>query len=275
MLGDNAYQSGTDREYQRALFDMYPRILATSVLWPTRGNHDLLHRGEANDYYEIFNMPERAEAGGVPSGTEAYYSFNYANIHFICLDSEGTDRSPTGAMMTWLVEDLEVARASPQDWTIAFWHHPPYSKGSHDSDDPRDSGRRLVDMREFALPVLEAGGVDLVLTGHSHSYERSLLLHGHYGFSGTLVDSMKIDSGNGREDGDGAYEKDAENPERGAVYVVAGSSSRLSGGRLNHPVMIVSANILGSMVVEVQGNRLHAVFIDSTGDERDEFTITK
>ena len=36
-------------------------------------------------------------------------------------------------------------------------------------------------MRQNALPILEADGVDLVLTGHSHSYERSFLLDGHYG----------------------------------------------------------------------------------------------
>src|SRR6185436_955290 len=40
MLGDNAYESGLDREYQAAVFDKYPTILRQSVLWPTLGNHD-------------------------------------------------------------------------------------------------------------------------------------------------------------------------------------------------------------------------------------------
>ena len=43
----------------------------------------------------------------MPSGTEAYYSFDYGRIHFICLDSHDTDRSPTGAMAQWLKADLE------------------------------------------------------------------------------------------------------------------------------------------------------------------------
>jgi len=44
--------------------------------------------------------PQSGEVGGLASGTEAYYSFDYGNIHFIVLDSFETSRSPTGAMMT-------------------------------------------------------------------------------------------------------------------------------------------------------------------------------
>ena len=81
-------------------------------------------------------------------------------------------------MLTWRENDLAE---TTQKWIIAYWHHPPYTKGSHNSD----SESRLVDMRENALPILESSGVDLVLSGHSHSYERSYQLHGHYGTSGT------------------------------------------------------------------------------------------
>lgn len=274
MLGDNAYETGTDAEYQRAVFEMYRRQLATGVLWPTRGNHDALHAGPGNDYYEFLTLPTRGEAGGLASGSEAYYAFDFANIHFVCLDSEGTSRAPDSPMLAWLEADLAE---TSQPWTIAFWHHPPYSKGSHDSDDVWDSGRRLVDMRENILPVLERGGVDLVMCGHSHTYERSFLLEGHYGFSPTLEASMKIDAGDGREDGDGAYEKWTGGATRakGAVYAVAGSSGRISGGSLNHPVMVTSINVLGSLVLDVEGGRLDASFLDSAGTIRDHFTIVK
>ena len=150
MLGDNAYLDGTDAEYQGAVFDMYPRFLRNAVLWPTLGNHD----GHAADsasqsgpYYDIFTLPKSGEAGGVASGTEAYYSFDYGNIHFVCLESHETDRSPSGAMLTWLEADLQ---ANDKPWLIAFWHHPPYSKGSHDSD----TDGRMTDMRQNALPIL-------------------------------------------------------------------------------------------------------------------------
>jgi Calcineurin-like phosphoesterase/FlgD Ig-like domain/Purple acid Phosphatase, N-terminal domain len=274
MLGDNAYPSGTDAEYQAAVFDTYPEQLRRTVLWPTRGNHEVLVAPPGQDYYDIFSLPTAAEAGGLASGTEAYYSFDYANIHFICLDSEGTDRSPGGAMLTWLANDLA---STTRQWIVAFWHHPTYSKGSHDSDDDFDSGGRMRDMRTNALPILEAGGVDLVLSGHSHSYERSFLLDGHYGPSTTLAEEMKIDPGDGRVGGDGPYMKPVAipSPHEGAVHTVAGTSGQASGGSLDHPVMVTSLNILGSMVVDVDGARLDARFLSSTGAVLDSFTILK
>jgi Big-like domain-containing protein len=120
--------------------------------------------------------------------------------------------------------------------------------------------------------------VDLVLTGHSHSYERSYLLDGHYGKSGTLTGSMIKDSGSGRDDqADGAYVKPtgATAPHQGAVYVVAGSSGQKSGGSLNHPAMFISLNELGSMVLDIDGNRLDAKFLRETGAIEDHFTIIK
>ena len=273
MLGDNAYPDGTDSEYQAAVFDIYPQLLTKSVLWSTLGNHDghtADSASESGPYYDIFTLPRNGEAGGVPSGTEAYYSFDYGNIHFICLESYETDRSPSGAMMTWLELDLQ---ANDKEWVIAFWHHPPYTKGSHDSDNEG----QLIDMRENAVPILEQYGVDLVLTGHSHSYERSYLIDGHYGASGTFIETMKVDAGDGSETGDGAYEKPETvgTPHAGAVYAVAGSSGKISGGALNHPVMVVSMSVLGSMVLDVNGNRLDAKFLDSNGNIQDDFVITK
>jgi len=270
MLGDNAYNDGTDEEYQRAVFEMYPDTLRNAVLWPTLGNHDG-HSAESatqtGPYYDIFTLPTSAEAGGVPSGTEAYYAFDYANVHFVCLDSYDSNADPDGAMMTWMENDLA---ATAQPWVVAFWHHPPYTKGSHDSD----SEGRLVDMREFALPILEAYGVDLVLSGHSHSYERSMLLAGHYGTSDTLTGAMKVDSGDGREDGDGAYSKPGSTAE-GAVYLVAGSSGKTSSAALDHPAMYISLLELGSVVLDVDDARLDATFLDDSGSVQDSFTIRK
>lgn len=270
MLGDNAYSDGTDDEYQEAVFDMYPQVLKNTVTWATLGNHDghSADSGtEAGPYYDIFSLPRQAEAGGVPSGTEAYYSFDYGTIHFVCLDSYDSDTSTDGDMLTWLTSDLT---ANTQPWLVAFWHHPPYTKGSHDSDDEGE----LIDMRERALPILESFGVDLILTGHSHSYERSYYISGHYGDSGSFSNANLIDGGDGRTDGDGAYTRD-QGSEAGAVYVVAGSSGQTSGGTLDHPAMFVSLNELGSLVVDVAGSTLDATFIDDTGDVRDTFSIAK
>ena len=279
MLGDNAYNDGTDTQYQSAVFDTYPELLRQIPVWSTLGNHDGHSADSATQtgaYYDIFELPKAAEVGGYPSGTEAYYSFDYGDVHFVCLDSYDSPRGISGSMMTWLESDLAD---NDKTWVIAFWHHPPYSKGSHDSDSAGEV--QMTEMRQNFLPVLEAWGVDLVLTGHSHSYERSFLLDGHYGLSSSLDLSDPsvnvLDWGDGNEAGNGAYEKSnvvaAEN--EGAVYVVAGSSGKISGGALNHPAMLVGLNNLGSMVVDVAGNRLDAVFIDDNGLVRDQFTLLK
>lgn len=274
MLGDNAYESGTDAEYQAAVFDTYPGLLKQLPLWPTLGNHDGLSADsdmQTGPYYDIFTLPSNGEAGGLPSSTEAYYSFDYGDIHFICLDSYDTDRSVNGAMMTWLEADLAL---NSRTWLIAFWHHPPYSKGSHDSD----TEGRLIDMRQNALPILESWGVDLVLAGHSHSYERSFLLDGHYGTSGTLDPLNEVlDPGDGRPGGDGAYQKPdvVSAANAGAVYSVAGSSGKTSAGSLDHPAMFFSIRKLGSLVLDISEDQLDGAFIDDNGLETDSFTITK
>ena len=160
MLGDNAYDHGKDSEYQKAVFDMYPHVLKNAVLWPTFGNHDgdlvADSATQTGPYYDIFSLPRNGEAGGEPSGTEAYYSFDYGNIHFVCLDSYESDLAPSGAMLNWLEADLQ---ANDKPWVIAFWHHPPYTKGTHDSDSESDSDGLMVEVRENALPILEQYGV--------------------------------------------------------------------------------------------------------------------
>ena len=271
MLGDNAYNDGADSEYQSAVFNMYPELLRRTPLWTTLGNHDG-HSADSSSqtgpYYDIFTLPTNAEAGGLASGTEAYYSFDYGDIHFICLDSYDTDRSVGGAMLTWLENDLA---ATNQKWIIAFWHHPPYTKGSHNSD----SESALIDMRERVLPILESYGVDLVFTGHSHSYERSFFIDGHYGSSGSFSAAHLVDGGDGREDGDGAYAKAEQTANAGAVYTVAGASGKTSGGSLNHPAMFASLNQLGSVVLDINGNRLDAVYLRSDGTVSDYYTVLK
>jgi len=273
MLGDNAYVDGADTEYQAAVFDAYPQTLRRSVLWPTLGNHDGHTADSATQtgpYYDMFTLPRAAEAGGVASGTEAYYSFDWANVHVVVLDSYETDRSPGSAMLTWLTQDLDDTL---QDWIVAVWHHPPYTKGSHDSDLETE----LIEMRENVVPILEAHGVDLMLSGHSHSYERSFLIDGHYGDSSTFGPGNLVDGGTGRPGETGPYEKPAlgPDPHQGAVYAVAGSSGQISGGALDHPAMLVSLSVLGSLVLDVSGNRLDATFLDDLGAVRDSFSLIK
>ena len=261
MLGDNAYTVGSDAEYQKAVFDMYPEMLRKSPLFATLGNHEAY----VSTYFDIFTLPSAGEAGGVPSGSEAYYSFNYGNVHFVSLDSASTSVLVGDAMHTWLKADLA---ANDQDWTIAFWHHPPYSKGSHDSDVDWE----LTSMRQNFVPLLEDYGVDLVLSGHSHSYERSYLIDGHHGSSSTFHESMKKDPGDGQPGSDGAYHK-APIPHAGAIFCVAGSSGKIHTAPLDHPAMIYGAAELGSLVIDVDDHRMDVRFLRETGVVADHFTI--
>jgi len=281
LLGDNAYPDGTDADYQKAIFEMYPQTLRTSPVWPALGNHDGKSANsitQSGVYYDIFTLPTRGEAGGVMSGTEAYYSFDYANIHFVCLDSHDSDRSANGPMMQWLKADLG---GTQRDWIIAFFHHPPYTKGTHDSDKDNDSGGRMNDMRAIFLPVLEQGGVDLVLTGHSHVYERSWLLDGHYGKSATFDAAAHVKQKvNGRPEGEGAYRKPrARAAHLGEVSVVTGSAGHAGSATkpppLNHPAFYLALNEAGSSVIDVDGLKLDFVFLNEKGEKRDWFTILK
>jgi hypothetical protein len=276
QLGDNAYNSGTDAEYQAALFDMCALRLRQTPIWSAIANHETysIDWNGQYPYLNIYTMPTEGEAGGVASHTQLYYSFDIGMVHFISLDAKVSSRAPEGEMANWLRADLA---ATTNRWLIGFWHHPPYTKGSHNSDVEVE----LVEMRQNILPILEAGGVDLVLSAHSHSYERSYLLNGHYGLSTSLTNTMLLDSGLGTvTNGIGGYTKPETAsgnpvPNQGTVYVVAGSSGKLGGGTLNHPAMPVSFNNLGSLVMDITTNRLSVVFLRETGATNDWFAISK
>ncbi|WP_342346526.1 FG-GAP-like repeat-containing protein [uncultured Nitrospira sp.] len=286
-MGDIAYESGTDAEFTSKHFAVYQDILRQTPLWPTLGNHEALSVTTSlgiGPYYEAHVLPTSGQAGGVASGTEAYYAFDYANVHFIVLDSMDSNRATGSPMVTWLQNDLA---STGQEWVIAFWHHPPYSKG-HNSDDFNDSGGRLVDMRETILPILEAGGVDLVLGGHSHTYERSYLLDGAYGygtapnfatpsFNTLLADGHILNAGNGNPSGTGAYQKSAGGVSHdGTVYVVAGHGGHdLGSTHPLHPVMPVLDVAYGSVLLDITGSSLTLRNVRAGGAITDTMGIVK
>ena len=134
----------------------------------------------------------------------------------------------------------------------------------------------MSEMRTQVLPLLESLGVDLVLSGHSHVYERSMLIDGHYGLSDSFNSSMIINGKSGRSDTDGAYIKpESQGSNQGTVYAVVGSSASVGSGTLDHPVMYESKGRLGSMLIEIDGSRLDAVFLSDNGSVLDYFAIDK
>ncbi|NNJ56249.1 MAG: T9SS type A sorting domain-containing protein, partial [Bacteroidia bacterium] len=163
-------------------------------------------------------------------------------------------------------------------------HQGPYTKGSHNSDVTSGSDMRHVEFRRNFLPLLERYGVDITLGGHSHTYERSKLLNGHYGYSTTYNSSTHdVDDGYGRMPGSGsltndcAYEKvtTGTNAGIGAIHCTAGSSSKSGSYAINHPVMKVNWNTAGSVYIEVNDNKLSWWYLEQNGDTTDYFQILK
>ena len=271
-LGDMAYGTGRDMEFQSRFFESYETALRGFVCWPTMGNHEGFNskgQQQTGPYYDAYVMPRRAEVGGLASGTEAYYSFNWANIHFVCLDSHDMDRKPDKPMAKWLKADLEKAKA---DWIIAFWHHPPYTKGSHDSDKEKD----LQEMKQHIMPICESGGVDLVLAGHSHIYERSMLIDGVYGVTNSPAENNVLDDGDGDPDGDGAYRKsEGIHPHQGTVAIVTGNAGASISRKGTIPIMKRTMTEFGSVLIDVNGDTLVGRMVNRSGKTRDLFSLVK
>ena len=291
LMGDNAYAQGMDWEFQQRFFEYYQTdmLMKQTVLMPTPGNHD--YSPTSNNYkiedplvayFNIFSFPTKGESGGVPSGSKAFYSYDYANIHFISLDSygrEGTDRSmfsKESEQVKWLEKDL---KANKQKWTIVYWHHPPYTMASRNSDKEID----LKTIREGVVPILDKYKVDLVLNGHSHVYERSQMMKGHYGLAATFnqkLNSASTSTGLYDNSKDSCpYVKDSKVADNeGIIYVVNGCGASNSGSvnTLTHDAMMYSDKTnAGSMSIEIEGNRLDAKFITEDGSVKDQFTILK
>lgn len=288
LLGDNAYNSGTEQEYSSNFFDIYEsNLMRNTPLWPAPGNHDYANSGSRqNDhavpYFDIFDLPSNGEAGGVPSGTEAFYSYDYGNIHFLALDSYGKEDNATrlydtlGAQVQWIKADLA---ANNKPWVVAYWHHAPYTKGSHNSDTEGE----LISIRQNFIRILEREGVDLILCGHSHDYERSKLMHGHYGNESSFNPAVhNLSQSSGKYDGSAnscTYVKDSTNHTlEGTVYVLSGASGKLGGTQAGYPhdaLPFANSTDGGSLLLEFESNRLDVKWLCADGVIRDNFTIIK
>ncbi|GAB3022494.1 metallophosphoesterase [Spirosoma pulveris] len=278
-LGDNAYSFGFDDEYQQYVFSVYPQTLRNTPLFITPGNHDYAD-SETNfniPYYKLFSFPEKGEAGGVPSGSKSYYSADYGNVHLVSLDSQGRPDGQfrlydtTSTQVQWLKRDLA---ANKLPWTIVIFHHPPYSKGGHNSD----TQLSMKLLRENLTPILERYGVDLVLNGHSHGYERTYRIKNLRGLANTFNKAINIaETTTGRYDGS-PNSCPILTKGQGTVYIVNGSGGQLGGQSVDfpHPATVYNNTTLGgSMLLDITDNRLDAQLVMADGSVQDKFTIMK
>jgi Calcineurin-like phosphoesterase len=311
LLGDNAYSFGTDAEYQTNFFNIYEDdLLKYYKLYPAPGNHDY-GNSSANTgrtgatpalsmpYHLNFTVPSAGQNGGVASNVKNYYSYNIGDVHFISLDSYGRDNGNTtkmydtsGAQATWLKADLA---ANTKKWTVAYFHHPPYTKTSHSSDYNGGAGELdLVAIRERFVRILERNGVDLILCGHSHGYERSYLLKNFYNTYASPLDDANFSAAthtatgntqNGKYDGTAnscAFAYNSGQYNHGSMYIVSGSAGQVGGTTAGYPqncMYYSNPTNGGCLYFEVDSNRLDVKFVSYTTSPtpviRDQFTIFK
>ncbi len=206
MMGDNLYGSETPADYRKKFQDVYQRLLDNKVkFYATLGNHD-----QPNErFYENFNM----------NGKE-YYRFTKGNVAFYSLNSNYMDK----AQLKWLEDELAK---DTSEWKICFFHHPPYSSGGkHGSD---------TALRKVVEPLFVKYGVNVVLAGHEHFYERI-------------------------------------KPQKGIYYFISGAGGKLREGNVKDNSLLTDKSFdsdMSFMLAEVVKNQLYFQVISRTGDTVD------
>ncbi|MFO0932842.1 MAG: metallophosphoesterase [Planctomycetota bacterium] len=190
LLGDLGYENGTEADELAGLLAPWAGLLERAPAFTVLGNHDVRTAGGA-PLLTAVPLPTNSA-----DGSERFYAVDLGPVHLAVLDSNG-DLSVASAQRAWLDADLA---ATTRPWRVVAFHHPVYSSGEH-GDTPG--------LASSLGPVLDARGVDLVLNGHDHDYERS-----HPVLAGSVTDAT----------GGPAYVDPA-----GPVYVVSGGG----GGELS------------------------------------------
>jgi len=206
MMGDNLYGSETPKDFENKFSDVYKKLLDDKIkFYATLGNHDL----PIQINYEKFNM----------NGKE-YYRFRKGNVAFYSLNSNYMDKR----QVKWLEDELTK---DTSDWKICFFHHPPYSSAKkHGSD---------TQLREIIEPIFLKYGVNVVLAGHEHVYERI-------------------------------------KPQKGIYYFVSGAGGQLRIGDVRSQSPLTEKSFdqdMHFMLFEVVGDKLYFQAISRTGETID------
>jgi predicted MPP superfamily phosphohydrolase len=212
MMGDNLYGGEAPQDFEKKFSEPYKALLDNKVkFYATLGNHDL----PLQVNYENFNM----------NGKE-YYRFKKGNVAFYSLNSNYMDKK----QVKWLEDELAK---DTSEWKICFFHHPPYSSAKkHGSDDQ---------LREVVEPIFLKYGVNVVLTGHDHVYERI-------------------------------------RPQKGIYYFVSGAGGKLRSGDVSETSQLTEKSYdrdLHFMLFEVAGDQMYFQAISRTGETIDSGMIAR
>jgi len=235
-LGDNNYNDGLwstidkniGKDYNQWIkpyVGSYPPGGSSDInrFFPSPGNHDY-NTTDAWPYYQYFDLMPYSQT----SGKERYYGFVWGNVHFFSVNS--SKKEPDGfnhpsIQSAWLEEQMTNCVQNHLHWRIVYFHHSPYS-----------SDKQSLNLRW----PFEEWGAHVVLSAHSHTYER-LEIDGLTYIVNGLGGKSIYDFGG----------------------VVSGSQVRYNGD-------------FGAMLFETIGEtQLRGQFIDVNGVQRDDFTITE
>jgi hypothetical protein len=162
-MGDLACDLGTFAQLDSNYFAVYASLMQRVPFFPAPGNHEY-DTNRAAPYLSAHAPPD----SGVPApDTGRYYSFDWGDAHFTSLDSNLLGTASEGQMLAWFDQDLQASRKL---WKIVYFHHTPYPSGHHLGDPTCVRALAVID------PIAERNGVQLVLSGHEHSYQRSVPL---------------------------------------------------------------------------------------------------
>ncbi|HLE95748.1 MAG TPA: metallophosphoesterase family protein [Candidatus Thermoplasmatota archaeon] len=179
--GDVAYGEGNPIVWDQ-WFEMVEPVAASVPWMPALGNHEtyfVAPTGAIGDFVEAFRTAPNPEVDAfrlrfaLPAN-ELWWSRDVGPVHVVALDTFYSVFAEGSAEAVWLAKDLLDHADAP--WTIVFLHEPPYSSNSH---------RSSVVLRAALAPLLEAGGVDVLVSAHDHGYERTWPLLGDEGVVST------------------------------------------------------------------------------------------
>lgn len=155
--GDLVGRGKLDSDWIEEFFPAMMPLISRVPLFPVLGNHE----DDARNYYNYMSLPD----------PEYYYSFSYGDAEFFMIDSN-RNVGPGSEQYVWLEQQLSQSKAI---WKFVCHHHPPYSSDENDYGDlwkTNQSTRGDLRIRQLS-PLYEKHGVDIVWTGHIHSYERT------------------------------------------------------------------------------------------------------
>ena len=229
-LGDYSYQLSAD-----CWLDIVKSVSNSFKI--ALGNHDTLNQ-KLQAYIDEFKLENQ------------YYSFNYHNVHFIALSTE-LNKNQEKEQLKFVKNDLLETKANKNtDWIIVFFHKPFYSSNSD-----------ITNMRKNYHPLFEDLGVDLVIQGHSHNYQRTYpLLYNEARNSQPIIADKE--------------QSQYEDP-LGIIFVIAGTGGESLQPLHKEPFLASSYGGFGCMNVEVKNKSMTVEYYSDTNDIVDKFIITK